>query len=373
MRTFLSILMLAICLMAPCALRAQIVDATVCDILSNPQSFDGKMVRIKGMVVAGFEEFAIKGSGCNQMVNAIWLDYPEGTKGKAGPAAFLQLQIAKNSPLIVANVSRTPVTLEKNKSFKDFDNFLSTPAKVNGLCLGCVKNTVTAVLIGRIDGMKDTGLLRDSGGKVTGLAGFGHLNRYTSRLVLQSVAEVTPQEIDYAKGGPAADDALTANRFFTPGAPTADQIKRSAEAFGAQGEDNGVTVSFSGANEISKEDTSKSNSSSPDGLLFHVTFDMDRLKGPALEIANSHVGTHIADIRSTSTGISNLILYGAEFRAWQTSVLGAVSVKTKTLMLPGGYLIYDKNWANSELGKNANSGISGYLANWANLSNPLKP
>jgi hypothetical protein len=166
MRTLLSILLLAIWLAIPSILQAQVVDTTVCDILSNPQSFDGKMVRVKGVVIAGFEEFAIKGSSCNQMVNAVWLDYPEGTKGKAGPVALLQLQLAKNNPAAVTNVSRAPVTLDKNKDFKDFDNFLSAPAKVNGPCLGCVKNTVTATLVGRLDGTKDTGLIRDGSGKV---------------------------------------------------------------------------------------------------------------------------------------------------------------------------------------------------------------
>jgi hypothetical protein len=42
-------------------------------------------VRIKGVVIAGFEEFAIKGSDCKQIVNAIWLAYPEGDKRKGGP------------------------------------------------------------------------------------------------------------------------------------------------------------------------------------------------------------------------------------------------------------------------------------------------
>ncbi len=361
------------CLMIPSSLPAQVVDSAVCDILANPQSFDGKIVRIKGVVIAGFEEFAVKGSACSQMVNAVWLTYPEGTKAKAGPAALLRLQLGKNHPAVVTNVGRTPVTLDKNKDFKDFDNFLSTPAKANGLCLGCVKFTVTATLVGRLDGTKGTGLIRDGGGKVIGVGGFGHLNRYSARLVLQSVSEISPQEIDYAKGGAAASEGpMSGGGSFTPGTPTADQVKRGADAFGAPGEDNGVSVGFGGANEIPKDDTAKSNANSPDGLLFHATFDGERLKGPALDIALSHVGTHIADIRTPSIGVSNLFLYGAEFRAWQTSVLSAVAAKIKFLTLPGGYTIYSQSWSNSDLGKNANGGISGFLANWANIANPPK-
>jgi hypothetical protein len=285
------------------------------------------------------------------------------------------LQLGKNSSAAVTNVSRVPVTLDKNKDFKDFDNLLSTPVKTNGVCLGCVKFTVTATLVGRLDGSKDTGLIRDSGGKVIGLSGFGNLNRYNARLVLQSVSELSPQEIDYAKGGVAAshDAASTNPRYFTPGAATPDQVKRGADAFGAPGEDNGVNVGFGGANEIPKDDTVKSNANSPDGLIFNVVFDGERLKGPALEIATSHVGTHIADIRSPQIEISNLILYGAEFRALQTSILSAMSARVKTLTLPGGYTIYSQSWPNTDLGKNAYDGISGFLANWASLTNPPKP
>lgn len=52
-------------------LPAQIVDASVCDILANPPSFDGKMVRVKGTVSAGFDEFSLKDASCSQPLNAI--------------------------------------------------------------------------------------------------------------------------------------------------------------------------------------------------------------------------------------------------------------------------------------------------------------
>src|ERR1035438_5143913 len=77
-------------------LHAQVVDLTVCEALKNPQSFDGKIVRIKGTVAAEFDQFVVKGTGCGQNVNAIWLSYPEGAKAKAGPIALVQLQPARN-------------------------------------------------------------------------------------------------------------------------------------------------------------------------------------------------------------------------------------------------------------------------------------
>lgn len=183
-----------------CCLHAQAVDTTVCDILKNPQSFNGKTVRIKGTVAAGFDQFIVKGPDCGQQVDAIWLAYPEGTKSKSGAAAMLQLQPARNFGGTVTAPVRTPVSLDKNKDFKQFDSLLSTPYKGDATCLGCVKYEVNATLVGRLDGTV-AGLKRDSAGKIVSISGFGNLNAYSARLVLESVSDVTAQEIDYSKAG----------------------------------------------------------------------------------------------------------------------------------------------------------------------------
>src|SRR5579872_3469295 len=109
MKRILTFFFLVGCLAVPGRLSAQIVDSTVCEILAAPQSFDGKFVRVRGTVIAGFEEFAVRGSNCNQAVNAIRLAYPQDTKGKAGPAALVRLRLAKNNPAAVAGNSRAPV------------------------------------------------------------------------------------------------------------------------------------------------------------------------------------------------------------------------------------------------------------------------
>ena len=146
MKTIFVFVVLAVCRLLPVPVSAQVTDTTVCEVLANPQSFDGKVVQIKGKVIAGFEEFSISASDCKQTVNAIWLAYPPGTKGKAGPVALLRLQVAKNNSASSNSPSRTPVTLDKNKDFKNFDNLLSSAAKTDGMCLGCVKSTVNAAL-----------------------------------------------------------------------------------------------------------------------------------------------------------------------------------------------------------------------------------
>jgi hypothetical protein len=369
------------CFVMACISAAQIVDTTVCDVLANPQSFDGKTIRVKGTVVAGFDEFIVKGSGCNYPVSAIWLAYPEGTKAKAGPAVFLQLQLGSKNPSPTTSSKRSSVKLDKSKDFKQFDSLLSAPYKSGGMCLGCVRYTVAATLVGRLDGAKSTGVVRDKSGKVVGVDGSGNLNRYNARLVLQGMSDVSSQEIDYMKsasagkgdsqretaGGDPVAAAHQAARAFSPGSASAEQVERAAAAFGKEGEDNGVEVGFGSANEVPKSDGPKGDHDSPDGLLFNCTFDMDRLKGDALARAIVHVGVHVADIRDPQIP-TDVSLYKLESRAWQTTVLGAVASGQKTLTLPGGYLGWNAAWPAADRGKIIDETISKFLADWASLN-----
>ena len=47
---------------------------------------------------------------------------------------------------------------------------------------------------------------RDKAGKIVGFGGFGNMNAYPARLVLQSVSDVTPKEIDYSKADAVTKD-----------------------------------------------------------------------------------------------------------------------------------------------------------------------
>lgn len=381
MRWLIYILLLCSC---SSVLSAQVVDASVCDVLANPQSFDGKTVRVKGTVSAGFDEFVLKDATCNQNVNAIWLAYPPGTKGKAGPAAFVQLQLARNNPAATVNASRSPVKIDKNKEFKQFDSLLSTAYKSGGMCLGCTRYAVTATLVGRLDGVAEAGLARDAVGKVVSANGFGNLNLYRARLVLQSVADVSSKEIDYSRvssatkgdseresgGGDPVAAAHQAAQAFGADSQAGKEVERAAAAFGKEGEDNGVEVGFGSANEVPENDSSKAGKDSPDGLLFDCRFDTDRLKGDALARAIAHVGTHIADLRDPG---SPPPAYNLEHRAWQTTVLGAVAFRQKTLTAPGGYLLWNSNWPASDRNKMVEEGITSFLTDWAVLKRAIGP
>lgn len=360
-----------------CCLYAQAVDTTICEILDHPQSFNGKIVRIKGTAVASFDQFVVKGADCGINVNKnIWLSYPEGIKAKAGPAVMVQVQPAHNFTGDVPVVQRTPVTLDKNnKDFKLFDSQLATPYKKGGMCLGCNKFEVTATLVGRLDSVEKAGVQRDKAGKIVGFGGFGHMNSYAARLVLQSVSDVTSKEIDYtatlaitkddtAAGTGSPDQFATARNFikgFAPGVPAGIQLKRAVDAFGKEGEHNGVVVGFGAANTAVAKDEGKGTIDSPDGLLFLCTFNLSRLEGIAEGRAIIFAGENVADLRNPMPEDVGAGIYDLEDHAWIITVLDAFANRQKTMTLPGGYLILNSTWPPADLNKNASDAIESFL------------
>lgn len=291
------------------AASAQVTDVSLCDVLAKPAAYDGKVVRIKGATaIAGFDEFVIDGSACTP-AGALWLAYPEGTKGKAGPAATLRLQLANNAAGSGDAAKPAAVTLVNNGDFARFDSLLAAPYKSRALCLGCPRNTVSATVTGRVDAVSQPGVVRDANGSVTAINGFGNLNLYPARLVLQSVSDVVAHEIDYGTTTIRGDSRKAQHA-------TAEGLQRAAAAYGAEGEDNGVIVTFGVANEVVPDERAKGSSASPDEVLYYVMFDMNRLGKDRLSNAMAHIGTHIADLRSSSAPRS---AREAEEHAWQTT------------------------------------------------------
>jgi hypothetical protein len=361
-----------------CGLYAQAVDTTVCAVLKNPKSFDGKIVRIKGTVAAGLDQFVVKAGDCGLPVNEIWLSYPQGTKGKAGPVALLQIQPAHNFSGTFTPVVRTPVTLEKSKDFKQFDSLLSQAHNKGGMCLACNRNEVNATLVGRLDGVADASLRRDTAGKIVGFGGFGNMNAYPARLVLQSVSEVTPKEVDYSASDAATkgdSTPLPANSSpYDPladaqksvaglgGSPAGIMAQKDIAAFGKSNEHNGVSIAFSVANEASAKDDALGAHDSPDGVLFNCTFNMNRLEGDALARALVHVGQHVVDARTPVQGNEDAPLYLNEYNAWVVTATAVVGNGQKFLTLPGGYLLWNVTWPLEDRITKMNDALSNFLS-----------
>jgi hypothetical protein len=345
--------------------QAQAVDAKVCDVVNHPRQWDGKVVRLTGVVQTDFDSFLMRGDACS---GALWLNYPTGTKAKSGPATVLTLQLASNASG-TPGTARPAVTLERGKDFETFDNLLSQKPKTSGMCLGCVKNDVTATLVGRIDGTENPGIARDKSGAITGLDGFGNMNLYMARMVIQSVSNVTAKEIDYSKaakvdgdspGGNAKDYvALTrkTEESFAKGSPPVGTIEAALAAFGAAGQDNGVTVGFGNTANVPEGDGTKAAKASQDGLLLTVLIDTDKLKGDAESRAIAHQGTEINDLRAKETKGA----FAIEADAWQTVLLVTIGARQKSLTLPGGIVYWNDKWTQEERNANSTAGLTEYL------------
>ena len=356
------------------------MDTTVCEILNNPQSFNGKIVHIKGTVAASFDQFVVKGADCGINVNKnIWLSYPEGTKAKAGPAVMVQLQPAHNFAGDVPAVQRTPVTLDKNsKDFKQFDSLLATPYNKGGMCLGCNKFLVSATLVGRLDAVEKAVVQRDNAGKVIGFGGFGHMNAYPARLVLQSVSDVTSKEIDYSKtlaitkddslADTMASDPVEAARKLADSYPATGKqgqaMRRAAYAFGKQNEKNtGVVIVHGPGNEAAAKLEGKAAIDSSDGLLFTCTINENRVSGVAQSRAIIFAGENIANLRNSTPETAGDGIYDLENQAWVLTILDAYANRQKTFTLPGGYLILNSAWPQADLYQKAGDAVEGFLTN----------
>ncbi len=370
-----------------CGVEAQTVDATVCDIVKNPKPFDGKTVRIKGTVVAGFDDFIVKDSSgpCGYQVDGIWLAYPQGTKGKAGAAAVLEVQPAHNFAGAYTAPTRAAVALDKSKDFKQFDSLMSQiHNKGADMCFGCARYTVNATLVGRLDTVADAMLKRDTAGKIVGFGGFGNLNAYPARLVLESVSDVTPKEIDYSKtdaitkGDPARvappgtmfDPLDAAQKIATAlaGNGVSGEAKKNIAVFGKPGEHNGVSIVYGSTNETAQKDEALGTKDSPDGILFNCIINTNRLDGMAQAIALAHMGQHINALRNPAPGSEDAPLYNLEYIAWGMTAANALGSGQKFLTMPGGILLWNSTWKAEERNAKMDDAIKSYLADEAALS-----
>jgi hypothetical protein len=375
-----------------CGLKAQVVDTTVCAIMQNPTSFDGKIVRVKGIAVGGLDNFIIKDSKpCGLPVDAIWLAYPMGTKAHAGPAAMVEVSPAHNYDGPYKAVTRTPVTLQRDKDFEKFDSTMSTehiPSaqmlqdrnSFEGMCLGCLHATVTATFVGRLDGVASTAIVHDGTGKIASFGGFGNMNAYPARLVLQSVSDLAPNEINYDKtdettkneppmGGQNRDhiedpvDAARRSFLLVGGNANGKKVQQDIELFGARGaekpEITGVNLVWGIANEA--DDNAPSSITTPDGLLFTVSINPARIEGYAQIRTLVHMGQHVSDLRTLIAANADAPLYVLEYNDWTLTAISATYNGQRSITLSGAFLLWETEWPAKGRGPLVDSAINNYL------------
>jgi hypothetical protein len=211
------------------------------------------------------------------------------------------------------------------------------------------------------------------------------MNAYPARLVLQSVSDLTPKDVDFSKqddvlkgqkpgfggpppGGGMFDAAAAAQKMAAGmvGVPAGDTVQKDVAVFGKSGEHNGVVIGFGPTNELPKEEVAPKDA--PDGVQYNLTMNLDRLDNTAQILTIIHTGHHISDLKNPAPGGEAAPLFVGEYNAWTMTVLGAVMSGQKTLGLPGGALVWNGDWPQGDRNGNLDKALRDFLANSAALS-----
>lgn len=144
----------------------------VCQLLSTPDAFNGRIVSIRAVIALELEQFEIIGQNCpSTKVRDIWLEYGKGPKSQ--PTTWCCGDLAP----------RDPLGLVQDASFRQFDAYLRAQRQ------GKPKYRVTATLTGRFDSVP-VRLCPDQQHYCPSGGGFGHLGVSAARLVIHRVSNV---------------------------------------------------------------------------------------------------------------------------------------------------------------------------------------
>jgi hypothetical protein len=176
------------------------IKTNLCEMLRNPSQFNGRIVQLRAKFDSGMEFQGLLDEGCSQR---IWLRWPNEDSEEAPPPkgkfAFIKSKTDLKRPqLLTWRSYPPPIKLAKDKSYEDFQGFISkhyTPKASNIIC-NCPLYVVTATFVGRFD-FASLRAIRSADGRIeiVPAMGFGHLNGWKGQLTLQSVSQVTAEPV----------------------------------------------------------------------------------------------------------------------------------------------------------------------------------
>jgi hypothetical protein len=148
----------------------------VCDIVKEPERFNGRMITVRGRVSIAFENFELSAAQCAPKgLDGIWLEYGRGPKMQ--PTTWCCGDLTPDDRL----------ALVQNQDFRSFHRLLTAQRRAKGCYEGqCYVYDVTATITGRLDAVKPEAA--PNGSSIC--AGFGHFGIHCSRLVIQKVSDV---------------------------------------------------------------------------------------------------------------------------------------------------------------------------------------
>jgi hypothetical protein len=158
------------------------VGMSVCELVLDSTQYRNTIVTVHGLVVRGFEGFAIGSQECRTDERAgalIWLEMPSenGTPYADGPTGPGTLRaVSRDSALTWINP--IPVAFVVTDQWRRLDRYLRKH--------GAQVATVT----GRFDVVQGSLVQRDQDGLVSVAGGFGHMGEFSRRIVLQRIDRV---------------------------------------------------------------------------------------------------------------------------------------------------------------------------------------
>jgi hypothetical protein len=210
------------------------------------------------------------------------------------------------------------------------------------------------------------------------------MNAYPTRLVLQSVSDVTAKAVDFSKSDEITKGQRptfgTTQDLFDPvenaqksiarlaGTPAGELAAKDVAVFGKHGDHTGVSILYTTLNEANPANEALGAKDSPDGILFNCIFNLNRLEGEAQVRSVIHMGQHVSDLRNPPPGNEDAPPYVLEYNAWSLTAADAVSVGQNFLTMPGGYLLWNGKWSPEERNKLMDDALKSYLAEYAVLS-----
>jgi len=163
-------------LFMPSARSEEVLQATVCEIIADPISFDHKLVEIQGIASQGMENFSLSTKPCHQKNNftGIWLEYGGRVRSGAKFCCGVSMERSRPEDLVVDGIT---TSLIEDDRFREFDNRVHPTGRVR------------AKLIGRYFAghRSDRRIFKDPDSYMWG--GYGHMGMY-SLLVIQQVVEI---------------------------------------------------------------------------------------------------------------------------------------------------------------------------------------
>jgi hypothetical protein len=177
------------------------VETTTCKILSDPSTYNNRIVKVRGYVDAGSEYSLLVDEHCD--TNLSWLAF-------AGGSAPPQLEAIVNGNGTPGGKDAKghqtppkPVHLLRDSNFEELERYLDLNAKAAD-CANrpapdlahlpdCTTYRITATFTGRIDGVSKSvheSHLKKKTGEGTDWKGFGHMGMFDAQIVVTSVEKV---------------------------------------------------------------------------------------------------------------------------------------------------------------------------------------